>query len=146
MTTVKVEAGKTPEVQINLDIDLTQGADTNDIYFGDLPMDPETGKPLETGLLLPMINTGKGFIFLDVNGAYNFDSFSNPLRASFPRATHKVFQTLGLEAEPIVVGLAGRAAVSGFDRPWISTIIRLVTPNTPLSMYGKEAWLDLPTA
>lgn len=146
MTTVKVEAGKTPEVQINLDIDLTQGADTNDIYFGDLPMDPETGKPLETGLLLPMINTGKGFIFLDVNGAYNFDSFSNPLRASFPRATHKVFQTLGLEAEPIVVGLAGRAAVSGFDLPGISTIIRHVTPGTPLSMYGKDAWLDMPTA
>ena len=144
VTQVHVEAGSTPEVAIDLDIDLTKDVDTNDIYFGELPTDPASGKPLETGLLLPMINTGRGFVFLDVNGGYNFETFENPLHASFPRATHPSFKALGLDAHAMIVGLGGRAAVAGFDRPGISTIIRHPEPGVPQTMYGAKDWLELP--
>lgn len=146
LTTVDVEAGQTADVEIDLNIDLTRTVDTNTVYFGDLPTDPETGSPMETGLLLPLIHTGCGFIFLDINSTYNFDDFKNPMTAAFPRSTHPEFVKWHLDAHPMVAGLAGRAAVSGFDRPGISTIIRHTTPGTPISMYGADNWLDLPGA
>ena len=146
MTEVTVKAGETPVVSIDLTIDLTQNVDENEIYFGDLPIDPETQQPLETGLILPMIETGRGFIFLDINSKYNFANFSNPLKSVFPKAEHPTLQNLGLGAHPMIVGLAGRAAVAGFDRPGIATCIRHPEKREIVSMYGEESWLDLPDA
>ncbi len=146
ITEIEIGAGQNQDVQIDLDIDLTRDVVQNDIYFGDLPVDPETGEPLKTGLILPMINTGKGVVFLDVNAKYNFDSFSNPLVSRYPRADHPTLQKYHLEAHPMVVGLAGRAAVSGFDRPGISTIIKHPSDGETISMYGANDWLDLPDA
>jgi len=146
MTTLSVAAGETAQTTIDLTIDLTSDVDTNEIYYGDLPIDPQTQAPLETGLILPMIDTGRGFIFLDVNSRYNFEDFSNPLTAAFPRADNAELKAQQLNVHPMVVGLAGRAAVSGFDRPGISTIIRHPQTGEVLSMYGEADWLDLPDA
>ncbi len=146
MTTLSVAAGETAQTTIDLTIDLTRDVDTNEIYYGDLPIDPQTQNSLETGLILPMIDTGRGFIFLDINSRYNFEEFSNPLKASFPRADNAELKSQQLGAHPMVVGLAGRSAISGFDRPGISTAIRHPQQGELLSMYGAEDWLELPSA
>lgn len=144
----EVKAGETVELELPLTIDLRTNTDTSNLHFGRLPVDPESGKSLPMGLILPMIHTGKGFIFLDVNSAWNLDNFTNPVVIVFPKSIDPVLQNLGLSIDPMVVGLAARRAVSGFDRPGISTLISHVarTENGLQNVYmnDESRWPRLP--
>lgn len=141
---IEVEAGQVSQAEILLDIDLkngTQGA----INLGSLPEDPKTGHPLPNALVLPLINTGKGFIFLDVNSSYNLGNFVNPVRVIFPSAQHPRLKQLGLKADPYIVGLAGREPVAGFDLPGISTMIRTLQAAPKIMTFDDpEGWSSLP--
>ncbi|MCL2325168.1 MAG: thrombospondin type 3 repeat-containing protein [Proteobacteria bacterium] len=146
---VEVRAGEVVETEIVLDISLRTGVDTGDVHLGQFVTDHETSKPLSTGLVLPMIDTGRGVIFIDVATQYNFEDFRNPVRVAYPKPGTGGLGRLGLEARPMVVGLSGRSAVSGFDRPGISTLIahpeRLVSGRVEsVSMHQSGQWLDLP--
>ena len=149
MKEVEVKAGDKIDITLDLTVDMrnAQGV-ASDIHFGQLPNDPQTGQPLPMGLVLPLINTGKGYIFTDVNSAYNREGFRNPLTAMYPNAVHQTLVSLGLEAHPMVVGLAGRKAVNGFDRPGISTLIMhpQAQGNALESVYMNSAsqWPALP--
>ena len=124
MKEIEVKAGDKTDITLDLTVDLRNAqVASNDLYFGHLPPDPQTGEPLPMGLVLPLINTGKGYIFTDINATYNHDGFKNPVTVMYPQAVHQTLAALGLEAHPMVVGLAGRKAVNGFDRPGISTLI-----------------------
>ncbi|MBO4350809.1 MAG: hypothetical protein J6A01_07695 [Proteobacteria bacterium] len=123
-TEVEVKAGETADIQLDLSVDLRQEADKAKLHLGQFPNDPKTGKPLPMGLLLPLMNTGKGYVFVDVNSAYNFSSFKNPLSILYPPKAHSTLQTLGLDVQPMAVGLAAREAQNGFDLPGISTLIQ----------------------
>ena len=123
-TEIEVKAGETADIQLDLSIDLRQDADKAKLHLGQFPNDPKTGKPLPMGLLLPLMNTGKGYVFVDVNSAYNFSTFKNPLSILYPPKTHPTMQALGLDVQPMAVGLAAREAQNGFDLPGISTLIQ----------------------
>ncbi len=123
-TEIEVKAGETADIQLDLSIDLRQDADKAKLHLGQFPNDPKTGKPLPMGLLLPLMNTGKGYVFVDVNSAYNFSTFKNPLSILYPPKTHPTIQALGLDVQPMAVGLAAREAQNGFDLPGISTLIQ----------------------
>ena len=75
------------------------------------------------GLILPVINTGKGYVYIDVNASYNHENFQSPVSLVFPRIIHETFQSLGLTLDPMVVGIAARKAIKGFDLPGISSMI-----------------------
>jgi hypothetical protein len=139
-----VEAGKATKVDLLLDIDLMDDAGAVPVSFGSLPADPRTGLSLPNGLLLPVIDTGKGFVFVDVNSSYGRDGFSNPIPIVFPPPDHPRIVELGLSLEPLVVGLAGREAVNGCDPPGISTAIRHPVGTQPVDLDKSEAWLPLP--
>ncbi len=121
---VEVSAGETLDLTLDLTLDMRHGTDVSKLRFGNLPNDPKTGKPLPMGLIMPLINTGKGYVFLDVNTAWNFDGFKNPVSVKYPGNVSEVLSRYGLDVQPMVVGLAARQAVNGFDRPGISTLIR----------------------
>ena len=123
-TEIEVKAGETADIQLDLSVDLRQDADKAKLHLGQFPNDPKTGKPLPMGLLLPLMNTGKGYVFVDVNSAYNFSTFKNPLSILYPPKTHPTMQALGLDVQPMAVGLAAREAQNGFDLPGISTLIQ----------------------
>ncbi|MBQ9396365.1 MAG: hypothetical protein IJU23_12755 [Proteobacteria bacterium] len=148
---VEVKAGQTVYADIPLTIDLRKDDnDIIDLHFGQLPEDPKTGKPLPMGLLLPLFNTGKGYIFNDVNSAYNFDDFQNPMKVIYPKAIHDTLASYGLKMQPMAVGLAARKAISGFDQPGISTLILHPErqPDGSLStvyMNDNRKWPQLPT-
>ena len=146
---VEVQAGETAQIQIELSVDLrTDDVDKTDVYFGHFPNDPETDQALPMGLLLPLMNTGKGYIFLDVNSKYNFDDFTNPLQAIYPRETHATLQNLNMSVHPMAVGLAARKAINGFDLPGISTLIEHPKSGDQLGdiyMNSDRDWLPLPT-
>ena len=148
MKEVEVKAGETSDIVLDLSVDLRQ-ADKAPIHFGQLPDDPQTGTALPMGLILPLINTGRGYIFLDVNTAYNFEGFTNPSRMLYPDALDATLTRLGLGMHPMAVGLAARKAVSGYDRPGISTAI--AHPGDEASgiyettyMNDASRWLPLP--
>lgn len=150
MKEIEVRAGETIDIDLPLQIDLRADADEAFLRFGNLPDDPKTGEPLPMGLILPMIRTGKGYIFLDVNSAYNFSDFANPVKLLFPAAADKALSALGLSIDPMVVGLAARRAQSGFDLPGISTRISHVGAgqgaDAPATVYMNDAgrWPGLP--
>ena len=149
-TEIEVVAGQTADISIPLTVDL-RGADVDraTVRFGGLPDDPATAKPLPMGLLLPLMNTGKGYVFLDVNTAYNLEH-AQIMSAAYPQASHPTISGLGMHVHPMAVGLAAREAVSGFDRPGISTVIRhpAYTADATLEsvyMNNNRDWLGLPT-
>ena len=121
---VEVSAGETLDLTLDLTVDLRRNTDDSKLSFGNLPNDPKTGAPLPMGLVMPLINTGKGYVFLDVNTSWNFEDFKNPVRVKYPGNVEEIMSRYGLSVQPMVVGLAARAAVNGFDRPGISTLIR----------------------
>lgn len=151
ITEVEVKAGQTTTADIPLTIDLRkEDNDIIDLHFGQLPKDPKTGKPLPMGLLLPLFNTGKGYIFNDVNSAYNFNDFQNPMKIIYPKASHKTLSSLGLKIHPMVVGLAARKAINGFDQPGISTLIlhperQIDGTLSTVYMNDSQKWPQLPT-
>ncbi len=151
ITEVEVAPGQTKEIDIPLTIDLRTNDNNNtSLYFGQLPDDPKTSEPLPMGLLLPLMNTGKGYVFLDVNSAYNFSGFHNPMPIIYPKASHNTMTSLGLDMHPMAVGLAARKAVNGFDLPGISTLISHPGQNHSESletiyMNDENKWPRLPT-
>ena len=147
---IEVRAGETVDIDLPLQIDLRTNTDDARLHFGQLPTDPKTGQALPMGLVLPMIRTGKGYIFLDVNSEWNLPNFSNPISLIFPRAVDEVLTSLGLSVDPMVVGLAARRAVSGFDLPGISTRVSHIvfdkssTATPAVYMNDGAQWPSLP--
>lgn len=147
---IEVRAGETVDIDLPLQIDLRTNTDDARLHFGQLPTDPKTGQALPMGLVLPMIRTGKGYIFLDVNSEWNLPNFSNPVSLIFPRAVDEVLTSLGLSVDPMVVGLAARRAVSGFDLPGISTRVSHIvfdkssTATPAVYMNDGAQWPSLP--
>ena len=141
-----VEAGVETEVDLHLKIDLMTGAGEIPVSLGNLAIDPITAEPLHNGLLLPVFDTGKGFVFVDVNGDFNQPDYTNPTSIVFPDPDDATIQELGLVLDPLVVGLAGRAAQDGADPPGISTVIRhRQAPSTdPVDYEDASVWLPLP--
>lgn len=137
---VEVGVGETTEdLELNLDL---AGATAIPVSLATLPNDPGTGEPLVNGLLLPVMETGKGFVFVDVNGAYRQGETPS---VRFPSEDDAVIRALGLTLDPLVVGLAGRATVFGADPPGISTIIRHRRSSTaPVDYADPQLWPSLP--
>lgn len=148
---VEVRAGEVIDIDLPLLVDLRSDTDKARLHFGQLPIDPRTGTPLPMGLVLPMIRTGKGYIFLDVNSSWNLPNFSNPISLIFPRGVDEVLASYGLSVDPMVVGLAARQARAGFDLPGISTRISHVpfedgASETSPTVYMNDGggWPELP--
>lgn len=147
---IEIKAGESKDILLDLTVDLrTQDVDRGKLQFGAFPDDPQTGRALPMGLVLPLMNTGKGYIFLDVNSAWNFDDFRNPLEIIYPRSIHSSLSSLGLLVHPMVVGLSARAPQAGFDLPGISTLIAHPTISeqhdvSTVFMNERETWLSLP--
>ena len=146
---VDVEVGKEARADLVLNVDLTAGAGAIPVELANLPPDPATGEPLPSGLLLPVMDTGGGgFVWVDVNTAYSRrepDVTSVTTSVVFPDPDHPVLKALGLELEPLVVGLAGRAAINGADPPGISTVIRHRRQSVvPVDLADWAVWPYLP--
>jgi len=145
-----VEAGKvtaTTDIPLTLDLLDPESTRTFSVNLGQFPEDPLTEKPLENGLLMPVMDTGRyGYIWLNVDGRYNDKDFSNPLPAVYPAPGHPLFKELGIDLFYMTVGLAGRKAYLGADPPGISTvIIREQDPTPePLRMDQDWKWLRIP--
>ena len=150
-TEVEIGSGQTQDISLDLTIDLRTGDnDTTSLYLGQFPNDPKTGSSLPMGLLLPLMNTGKGYVFLDVNSAWNFDDFQNPLTIIYPQAVHQTLSQYGLSVHPMAVGLAARKAANGFDQPGTSTVImhpQMQANGSLESLYmnSSQLWPKLPT-
>jgi hypothetical protein len=146
---VDIVPGETIDVDIPLTINLedfsANSASAVLAHFGDMPVDPLTGAPLPNGLLLPVSDTGgAGFIWSQINGAYNQPGFTNPLSAIYPSNSHDTIQGLGLDLFQMTVGIAARASYLGADPPGISTAIMRCPEPGALPMDDPNNWLDLP--
>ena len=158
---VEVKKGVETEVDLELRIDLREGAGAVAVNLDELPVDPLTQEELPNGLMLPVIDTGKGFVFVDIDGSYNVfenadGSYSpyddeherpSPLLTEvvFPNPDDPVLKALALTLDPLVVGLAGRKAYRGADPPGISTAIRHVWAPAPTVDYAqRSSWPQLP--
>lgn len=146
---VDIVAGETINVDIPLSINLEDFSEDSAISvfarFGDMPKDPLTGVSLPNGLLLPVSDTGgDGFIWSQINGAYNQPGFTNPLSAIFPSNSHDTVDGLALDLFQMTVGIAARASYLGADPPGISTAIMRCPEPGELPMDDPNQWLDLP--
>lgn len=148
MAKVTVKAGEEVQVDLPLTLDFAKQKEQDigvfQVNMGDFPPDPLTGKPFANGLLFPVIRLEPyGYIWVDVNGTYNFPDFQNPMEVVFPDPQHPLFADL----DPffLTVGLAGRHAFLGADPPGFSTmIIRDQDPAEPLDMNSYDRWLHYP--
>jgi hypothetical protein len=147
--TVDISAGETVNVDIPLTINLEDFSADSAVpifaRFGDMPVDPLTGAPLQNGLLLPVSDTGgSGFVWSQINGAYNQPDFVNPLDAIFPAQGHPTIKGLDLQLMQMTVGIAARASYLGADPPGISTAIMRCPGPGDLPMDDPNNWLELP--
>ena len=144
---VDVRPGEETTVDLTLDVDLTSpDALEIPVTLGNLPPDPATGAALPNALMLPVMDTGGGgFVFVDVNSAFNLPNFTNPTQVSFPAPDDPRLVALGLDEEPLVVGLAARASVGGADPPGISTAVTHRRRSVaPVDYADPSAWPHLP--
>ncbi len=144
---VDVRPGEETTVDLTLDVDLTSpDALKIPVTLGSLPPDPVTGEALPNALMMPVMDTGGGgFVFVDVNSAFNLPGFENPAHVSFPNPDDPRLVALGLDEEPLVVGLAGRASVGGADPPGISTAVTHRRRSVaPVDYAAAAAWPHLP--
>jgi hypothetical protein len=138
------------DLEVPLTVDLiaqkASGEGVFQVAMGGFPMDPITGEELANGLLLPVADSGPlGFIWADINSAYNQPDFANPLTIVYPSSDHPTAQELGLDFFYMTVGLAGRGAYLGADPPGISTaIIRNRPSGSLLDMSTYDSWLAIP--
>jgi len=145
-TVVDIIADETIEgVEIPLTVDLLDDTGTQasqvKARFGDMPLDPLSGEPLPNGLLLPVSDTGgQGFIWSQINGAYNQPGFTNPLSAVYP----VLGEELGMDLRYMTVGIAARSSYLGADPPGISTAIMRCPDEGELPMDDPNRWMDLP--
>jgi len=148
---ITIEPGQDlSDLEIPLTVDLAAqkaiGEGLFDVAMGGFPTDPITGAEMANGLLLPVADTGPlGFIWADINSAYNRPDFANPLSIVYPSSQQPTAQDLGLDFFYMTVGLAGRKAYLGADPPGISTaIIRNRVEGSLLDMSTQAAWLAIP--
>ena len=91
------------------------------------------------------MDTGKGFVFVDINSDYNQEGFSNPTSVAFPLSS-SLDPELELELEPLVVGSRKRRFLG--SRPPESHHYR--TPprvnREAVNFATPQAWLALPQA
>ncbi len=145
-----VEAGKvTSTTDIPLTLDLLDPGSTRSflVNLDGFPNDPLTGAPLENGLMLPVMDTGRyGYIWTNVDGRWNDPDFVNPLPVLYPDPDHPLFKELDIDLFYMTVGLAGRKSYLGADPPGISTVIirEQEPPPDPLRMDLDWKWLRLP--
>jgi len=142
---VEVKAGQEIKIDLNLQIPLSTQQPVK-VDIGSLPVDPRTGSGLPNALMLPVMDTGKGFVFVDVNGAYANRGDAEHVRVEirFPAPEDPVIRRLKLALDPLLTGLAGRASVNGADLPGISTTIQHGWPPTELDYNRSGAWWPLP--
>lgn len=148
---ITVEPGQEiNDLEIPLTVDLVAQKATGEgeyqVALGNFPTDPITGEEFANGILLPVAGTGPlGFVWADINSAYNQPDFTNPLAIFYPVSEHQTAQELGLDFFYMTVGLAGREAYLGADPPGISTaIIRNRPEGDLLDMNNWGAWLAIP--
>ena len=144
---VTVEPGVEVEEEIVFALDLLPTEErTVTVRLGGFPEDPAGGQPMSTGLVLPVMDTGGyGFVFVDVDGSYNEPGFAGEVPVVFPGKQEEPVTDLGLKLYPMLVGLAGRAAVRGADPPGISTAIAVdVAPGSFIDFSRPEVWLEIP--
>lgn len=136
------------QVNIPLTIDLSKNNPNKvDVFMpGILPTDPQTDQPLKNGLLLGVMDTGGfGFLFFDVNAAYNHPDFSNPISMVLPDPDSPAFVDNGIQPLNLVVALAGRASVQGMDPPGISTPVTSgVHTGDKVDLRQNTRWPPLP--
>lgn len=148
--TATVTGGTTTVTDLNLTVDLLeqkeQGVELFNVFMGRFPTDPFTQNPLTSGLLLPVASVSNyGYIWSDVNGAFNAPGFQNPIGILYPDPASATIEALGLDIFHMHVGLAGRATYLGADPPGISTcIVRSQDESTPVRMDADYVWLGLP--
>lgn len=133
------------DIMMNIDMRPLPGT-TVDINMGNLPTDWMTGEPYANGLVMPVMETGgEGFIFVAVDGSFNRDGFSNPVKVRFPEDDHPAIKDLQLDLTRLAVGLTGRATWYGADPPGISTPVRPgVQTGDVIRFDTADAWLDVP--
>jgi hypothetical protein len=144
---VSVEAGKVTTVNLLMNIDLTQeSGESVDIHMGSLPNDWKTGRSMANALVMPVMDTGgEGFIFVAVNGDYNRDGFTNPIKIRFPDEDDPVIKALGLKITRLAVGLAARKSYLGGDPPGISTPVRPgISSDADVHFDTGDVWLEIP--
>ena len=144
---IDVKAGKTIEEDIQMNINLLPDQETRvDVKLGHLPKDWKNGESLPNGLVFGVMDTGgEGYIFVAVDGAYNMDSFTNPITFRFPGSDEPHMQALGLETNNLAVGFGGRGTVKGADPPGIATAITPgVAPGVVIDYDFSDAWLPVP--
>jgi len=147
MERVEVVGGKTTFVEIKLEIDLRPDpAQSVKVYLGNLPDDPDTGKPLPNGLAFGVVDTGgEGYLFVTVDTSFNHKPFENPILVRFPDPQNPVFKRLGIDPLYMAVGLAGREAYLGADPPGISTPVRPgVSAGDIVHLDSKDVWCKVP--
>jgi len=148
MVKVTVKAGEEVHADLPLTLDLAKqkekGIGVFQVNLGDFPPDPLTSAPFANGLMFPVMWVEPyGYIWVDVNGTYNFPDYENPMEVVYPDPNHELFA--GLDPFYLTVGLAGRRAFLGADPPGFSTIIiRDQAPAEPLDMNSYDKWLHSP--
>ena len=136
---VEVKAGREASLDLSMDIPLAnRDAVTVDLSKEALPVDPRRGTTLPNALMLPVMDTGKGFVFVDVKG------YANPMEVRFPDPEDPRIRALDLVLDPLLTGLAGRMASMGADPPGISTVIRHRWPPAHLDYDDATVWPPLP--
>jgi hypothetical protein len=148
MKMVEIRAGEESWVELDLGVDFRQPGQVQQFLanVGDLPSDHVTGAPLPNGMALSVMDTGGlGYIFSQVNTAYNQPGFENPMNLLYPAADSALVKGLGLDLLNMYVLLGARGAYLGSDPPGISTVIRRQFPaDQPLQLDRSYVWLDLP--
>ena len=139
---VTVEAGQVTQQDLELCVPLAgREPVTVDLAKAAMPADPRTGASLPNALMLPVMDTGKGFVFVDVKGDV---PEVQTVGIRFPDPEDPVIQGLGLVLDPLLTGLAGRPAVSGADPPGISTVIRHAWAPEHIDYDVASVWPALP--
>lgn len=142
---VTIEPGDPKDVPLDLRIPLAnREAVTVDLREGALPADPRTGDHLPNALMLPVMDTGKGFVFVDVKGSLDLGPDAPPAPIRFPDPDDPGLTDLGLTLDPLLTGLAGRKAEKGADPPGISTVIRHRWAPDHLDYDDPAVWPALP--
>lgn len=144
---VQVRGGEvtTQDLVFSVDLRPLPGM-TVDVSLGGFPADWKTGEPLPNGLVFGVVDTGgEGYLFVAVDGSYQWKPFENPIRLRFPDPDNPTWKALGITPTHLAVGFAGREAVLGADPPGMTTAI---TPGVGAGDHADystaEAWLPAP--
>ncbi len=144
---VQVRGGEVTTQDLVFSVDLRPLPGTTvDVALGGFPADWKTGEPLPNGLVFGVVDTGgEGYLFVAVDGSYQWKPFHNPIRVRYPDPDNPAWKALGVTPTHLAVGFAGREAVLGADPPGMTTAI---TPGVAAGDHADysaaEAWLPPP--